>query len=963
MSETDKKHNKQDEETTNQQVNEKKKNEKRNSAKDFDYTTNPNIQNANREYNERLKKSVSSSTTEEKKVYVSDINYGRGVNPDLIENRKLDLSELYEKSARGGERNSDFTNTFGASESDITNLLNARNLTHSPNVIYRISEKTKESISVSGTYLYETTSAGNDFGQGVRMVNDMAYPVMHAITDRALMSCHKELLRYMAKDLNKITEDAFGKNAILIGNEELGMTENEVNKVIAELRRKLAEYGHGEFKGNGISSTLELKKYLRKNKDELTLPETKLLQALLKAETSRSIGNKINVKRRRFKIKTTMRLMRAYQKTDTGAGTLFTYNFIRRANTSVRLGLRLIRRTAKLTAISGKLMLKTAAKASAALAKTKLGKKIADSKLGKITKKAIDTSKKTTLGVREKIHQSPFYKARKAFEKRHEKYKKFKADPFNLKRKRNELLKKIRGSKVGKVLSPIFWIKRMAAYLFAGVITCISVVITFLMWVVLAFIIVILFFCLIAGILTSLMGLFDFTATEEEIQKAAFEVIEESYKEQEKQIKQLYDGQYRNVSVSYEDARSDDEYKKEENKPDEGFKETTNSAELLSMATIYFDYDLEEAGKEKVTDYIRKLYNGSHLLSIFPKPVYETNEKGETYIVATDVEAKLTTYYFNDLFECELMDTPGNLTTGTIGAGTTINVPQTFKQCITVTEYDKWVNIWGVTKNTGQRKIADEWTRQNQPFDNGWAYLKIGNSKRYLIACAETFGTTGDYVDVYFDNGTVFPCIIADMKSTKDPNYTEWGHKTGNAISVIEGEVSMAAFKQHGNPGKPSWWPQLDANVTKIVNGGSYFTNPSGPIKGVTGSGQLTNPCPKGRVTSEFGPRKPPTAGASSYHKGRDYGAPLGSEIIAADGGTVRTASNHPIRGNYIIVDHGNGMQTYYQHASTLLVKAGDKVVKGQKIATVGATGVSKGTHLHFEVHINKTPVDPRNYL
>lgn len=142
-------------------------------------------------------------------------------------------------------------------------------------------------------------------------------------------------------------------------------------------------------------------------------------------------------------------------------------------------------------------------------------------------------------------------------------------------------------------------------------------------------------------------------------------------------------------------------------------------------------------------------------------------------------------------------------------------------------------------------------------------------------------------------------------------------------------------------------------------SGGSY--TPSDPV--ISGNGQLSNPCPAARISSEFGPRRAPTAGASTYHRGRDYAAPTGTPIYASADGRVVTASYNSVRGNYVVIDHGNGLQTWYQHASRLYVSAGQKVSRGQNIAAVGTTGISTGAHLHYEVHVNGTPVDPRKYL
>lgn len=116
-----------------------------------------------------------------------------------------------------------------------------------------------------------------------------------------------------------------------------------------------------------------------------------------------------------------------------------------------------------------------------------------------------------------------------------------------------------------------------------------------------------------------------------------------------------------------------------------------------------------------------------------------------------------------------------------------------------------------------------------------------------------------------------------------------------------------------------------------------------------------------GRLTSYFGYRS--IFGSYSYHSGIDIATSYGTAIAAADGGTVTWSGYKGSYGNLVIIDHGNGVLTYYGHCSSLLVSAGDKVYKGQTIARVGSTGRSTGNHCHFEVKINGTSVNPLSYL
>lgn len=113
-----------------------------------------------------------------------------------------------------------------------------------------------------------------------------------------------------------------------------------------------------------------------------------------------------------------------------------------------------------------------------------------------------------------------------------------------------------------------------------------------------------------------------------------------------------------------------------------------------------------------------------------------------------------------------------------------------------------------------------------------------------------------------------------------------------------------------------------------------------------------------GTITSRFGARWGET------HTGLDIGAPKGTAIKAAAGGTVTFAGNRGTGyGNYLIISHGNGVETLYGHCNTLNVSAGQTVAQGQIIATVGSTGRSTGNHLHLEIRVNGVSQNPQNYL
>lgn len=115
--------------------------------------------------------------------------------------------------------------------------------------------------------------------------------------------------------------------------------------------------------------------------------------------------------------------------------------------------------------------------------------------------------------------------------------------------------------------------------------------------------------------------------------------------------------------------------------------------------------------------------------------------------------------------------------------------------------------------------------------------------------------------------------------------------------------------------------------------------------------------------SSSFGWRLDPFNGHKAFHEGLDFTAESGTPIYAAAGGIVISAEQTPDYGKIVKIDHGSGLETRYAHASKLLVKAGERVSKGQLIAEVGSTGRSTGPHLHYEIRLAGNPLDPRKYL
>lgn len=131
---------------------------------------------------------------------------------------------------------------------------------------------------------------------------------------------------------------------------------------------------------------------------------------------------------------------------------------------------------------------------------------------------------------------------------------------------------------------------------------------------------------------------------------------------------------------------------------------------------------------------------------------------------------------------------------------------------------------------------------------------------------------------------------------------------------------------------------------------------------GKVGRGGLLWPT-RGPVTSGFGWRIHPIYHYRRFHPGIDIGAPIGQPIVAALAGVVVSAGPMGTYGNIVVIDHGNGFATAYAHQSRILVRAGQRVARGERIGLVGSTGASTGPHLHFETRVNGTPVDPLRYF
>lgn len=190
---------------------------------------------------------------------------------------------------------------------------------------------------------------------------------------------------------------------------------------------------------------------------------------------------------------------------------------------------------------------------------------------------------------------------------------------------------------------------------------------------------------------------------------------------------------------------------------------------------------------------------------------------------------------------------------------------------------------------------------------------------------------------IYIDNDDWY---TTERKTLQEPSA---GHRKVIAVVTFENdkEIAKDIIKEEVT---------YEA-VPKIVERGTKI--PPTYIKPIAG----------GRLSSGFGRRSRPTRGASTYHKGVDWATPTGTAVNASCGGTVARAGWGSGYGYVVYINHPDGRQTRYGHLSKVLVSVGQTVTQGQKIALSGNTGVSTGPHLHFEILINGSQVNPLSYL
>ena len=183
--------------------------------------------------------------------------------------------------------------------------------------------------------------------------------------------------------------------------------------------------------------------------------------------------------------------------------------------------------------------------------------------------------------------------------------------------------------------------------------------------------------------------------------------------------------------------------------------------------------------------------------------------------------------------------------------------------------------------------------------------------------------------------------------------------------------AQIAEMEQAYNRAKEEEWLAYIATATTAPpatqpggSGGTESGGSSGGGNTSSGSSGWIRPCSYVKVTSPYGFRDRPTAGASTFHQGIDLGAPAGTTIVATRAGTVTSAGYSNSLGWYVTINHGDGFSSMYGHMQgPAYVSSGSSVSQGQSIGGVGTTGISTGNHLHFSILYNGAYQNPASYV
>lgn len=678
------------------------------------------------------------------------------------------------------------------------------------NSITKILSSQKRVIQNGKDFLWRTSGGQTSTGRGIKETEENVMPFIQMAVDTTKRTLATSIAgnMHMDKDFQKaceILKAQLGEEKTLFSvDTSRAMTTDDFKKLQKGLQKYLKDKNIGIFSSKPKVLEFEINRAIKSGR--LTIKEGQAAKVLnRRLGEIRGLSGKSNLF---HLLRFGRRKLHKYGRQESTLNAMFMTGALLRHTKNVIQNILTIAQNVKfLVKNAAKLVSLAAAKASIKLSKTKLAKKVKEKLPDSVKKKHAERKKK----------------------KRERREKK--ARRKKIRREYKDFIDKV----IDKVPHPARFVKNKIQHAKASVISFLTrgkynplrllgkafnaanriknMIIMAVSLVVLVYFIILI----ILLFLTSVGAKYSVESNSDKINEFCLKKIETLYKEQQKSLASYNEnGAYRHVKIKKVDKKSNSMYN-----DDLGFTETTNTAEMMAMAQVYFDFDLDDASEEDIGAYLSGLYSGSHTMDIKEKDHYTKDKDGKKVLDYTDAEITVTTYYFDDLFDC-VLGSSGMYGSESPMAGQAVDIPQNYKQMWTVTEYDKfnWVSDCG--------KLFKMWKAAGATWDDGFACINIGGKTYRFIAVLEKFGKVGDYMTVQLDNGQNINCIVADTKRASEcPN--GWGHMDGGSLSVVEWEVSQAYFHRYKNPGRLYGKELKGRKVARLINGGSYFKNQAGP--------------------------------------------------------------------------------------------------------------------------------------
>jgi murein DD-endopeptidase MepM/ murein hydrolase activator NlpD len=242
-------------------------------------------------------------------------------------------------------------------------------------------------------------------------------------------------------------------------------------------------------------------------------------------------------------------------------------------------------------------------------------------------------------------------------------------------------------------------------------------------------------------------------------------------------------------------------------------------------------------------------------------------------------------------------------------------------------------------------------------------FLDSISTTSYTVRSGDTISGIAQRFNLSMDTVISFN-NIQDARSLKAGTVLTVPNSSGLKYRVRRGDYLGGIAKKFGVAlNELLDWNNLETSV--IVPGQELFI-PSARLSEMERNrvfGRLFIYPTKGRITDRFGMRRDPFTGMRRFHNGVDLAGPVGTPVTASMSGKVAMLGYNPTFGKYLILTHPEGFQTLYGHLSVFRVQKGESVRQGQRIADMGNSGYSTGSHLHFSIFRRGEPIDPFEYL